>query len=669
MALDDAILALAGLSLGDAFGQAFYMPPTGGMIERRELPPAPWQWTDDTQLAISTFEELRDREWIDQDYLARRMAWRYTSDPERGYGVTTRTVLESVAQGEYYRSVLRKHFAEGSYGAAAASRAIITGAYFAAIPDHAAREGRLATGVTHIHPESLAAAEALARAAALAAHANHPSGADFLAQVARSLPASEIRRRIELAVDIPAHELAIAFSLIGSRRSATVLSSVPYALWCAAHNLDNYEEALWTTIAGLGICDTNCAITGGIVALASRKLPAEWLARREALPASLTGPERGLTQPGSALGHTLAETLDAVRIDPLTGAPNLYSLLEWAAQVDASGKLEGHFSVLAIHLVSIWEVNRQQGRTAGDELLRSFAVELYQRSASPVYRTGGDRFAVLLQSENRSLASARASRLIEEMNAQSPAPSRSALIHFEDAQEVNPGKLLACLNYALLDRHYAGSDPRLREFEAADIRAREEEYPWMTADLAGQYLNLGRLAEEALRLSETDVVSQLPNMRAALRTLESAIHIARSTQQPLALLMIDGDNLRRFNESGYEAGDEAIRLMSAVMKMNLRASDFLARWRTGDEFLILLPQTDTIGALKLAQRLCQAIEEDSTVWRYKTSISIGLAVYPQHGRTVQDLLSAAEGGLEEAKRLGKNRVVVAPDLPDTPAMD
>ena len=661
MALEDATLALTGLSLGDAFGQAFYMPPVGGMIERRELPPAPWPWTDDTQLAISVFEELRDREWIDQDYLARRMAWRFSTDPDRGHGDSTRMVLESVAQGEYFRTVQRHRFPEGSYGAAAAPRAIIVGAYFAATPAHAAREARLVAGITHTHPEALAAAEAVAQAAALAARPNHPSGADFLSHVARSLPASEIRRRLEQAILIPAHRLDEALELVGNRRTETVLSTVPFSLWCAAHHLNSFEEALWTTLTALGLRDTNCAIVGGIVALGGRRLPEEWLARREALPAGITDLGPTLTSVPMLDTLAIAHKPSAIRIDPLTGMPNLYAMLEWAAQANEAGRLAEPFALLSIHLISIWEVNRVQGRTAGDELLRSFATELQQRTGSPVYRTGGDRFAVLLKAGDRALASSRASRLVDELNAISPAPSRSALVHFTDSEEISPGKILASLNYSMLERHFTGVRDyhRVREFDAADIHASHDEYPWMTSDLAGQYLNLGRLAEEALRLSETDIVSQLPNMRAALRQLENAVNIARSTSQPMAILMVDGDNLRRFNQEGYEAGDEAIRLMSAVMKLNLRSSDFLARWRTGDEFLILLPQTETIGALKLAERLCQAIDEDSSAWRFRTSISIGVAIYPDHGKTVQDLLAAAEWGLEEAKRLGKNRVIVA----------
>lgn len=64
----------------------------------------------------------------------------------------------------------------------------------------------------------------------------------------------------------------------------TSQDTVPFCLWCAAHHLENYEAALWTTVTPQGDRDTNCAIVGGIVSLSARRVPAEWLARREPLP-------------------------------------------------------------------------------------------------------------------------------------------------------------------------------------------------------------------------------------------------------------------------------------------------------------------------------------------------------------------------------------------------
>ena len=80
---------------------------------------------------------------------------------------------------------------------------------------------------------------------------------------------------------IPA--MAIAISL-GNGSRVTAPDTVPFALWCAARHADDFEEAMWTTVAGLGDRDTTCAIAGGIVAAGGASIPAQWLEAREPLP-------------------------------------------------------------------------------------------------------------------------------------------------------------------------------------------------------------------------------------------------------------------------------------------------------------------------------------------------------------------------------------------------
>src|SRR5689334_4590552 len=84
--------------------------------------------------------------------------------------------------------------------------------------------------------------------------------------------------------------------------------------------------------------------------------------------------------------------------------------------------------------------------------------------------------------------------------------------------------------------------------------------------------------------------------------------------------------------------------------------NLLARWRVGDEFLVLLSNTALERALGLAERLRGAVEEESRAWLYPVTISIGVAVYPRHGETVEQLLHAGECAKERAKAEGKNRV-------------
>jgi diguanylate cyclase (GGDEF)-like protein len=207
------------------------------------------------------------------------------------------------------------------------------------------------------------------------------------------------------------------------------------------------------------------------------------------------------------------------------------------------------------------------------------------------------------------------------------------------------------------DHYYQNNNGLPREFDATAIRAMPD-FSWMMVDLAEQVRKMGQMVDEVDRLSQTDVVSQLPNLRMAMIVLENSLKQANDHKQPLAILMLDNDNLRLYNQISYEAGDEAIRLLGHVLKDQLRQTDFQARWRMGDEFLIILPDTTEEAAFQVGCRVCAAVEEASQSRLFPSTISGGIAIYPKHGPTLNDLLHSAEVGLKAAKKNGKNRVVV-----------
>ena len=123
--------------------------------------------------------------------------------------------------------------------------------------------------------------------------------------------------------------------------------------------------------------------------------------------------------------------------------------------------------------------------------------------------------------------------------------------------------------------------------------------------------------------------------------------------------MIDGDNIRIYNSINYAAGDEMIRDMSFVFKDTLRPNDFVARWRTGDEFIAILHDTPIEGAKIVGERLRLAVKEVSRSWRFPVTISIGVATYPTHGDYMDTLIDKAESANKRAKEQGKNQVVLA----------
>lgn len=277
-----AWLSFQGLSIGDAFGEETLKHPDA--LESRWLSRAmPWRWSDDTAQALAVVEVLSARGAVDADALAERLSARYMADPRRGYGMATRRLLRSLAEGGDWREVAPALFDGGSYGNGGAMRAPPIGAFYAGQPEQAAAAGALAASVTHAHPEGRAGGQAVAVAASLVGGAAPVAGAALLDAVASFLPASEVRRRILLARDVASDALSEAVSVLGNGQQISAQDTVPLCLWVAAHHLGTFEPALWWTAQARGDADTCCAIVGGILALRA-PLPIDWLDAREPLP-------------------------------------------------------------------------------------------------------------------------------------------------------------------------------------------------------------------------------------------------------------------------------------------------------------------------------------------------------------------------------------------------
>jgi len=182
---------------------------------------------------------------------------------------------------------------------------------------------------------------------------------------------------------------------------------------------------------------------------------------------------------------------------------------------------------------------------------------------------------------------------------------------------------------------------------------------WLSLKNVYQVLIMGRNLEQIQQEAYTDTLSGLPNMKSALLHLEQAFQDASDHHTCFSMLMIDGDNIRQYNRINYAAGDEMIRLMGCVLKEHLRLNDFLARWRTGDEFIVILPDTSIEDARIIGERFRLAVKEASVKWRFHTTISIGIASYPAHGKDVQMIIDQVEAANKCAKDQGKDRVIIA----------
>ena len=287
-----ALVSLDGLSVGDAFGERFfYAPNLERMIAERAMPRMPWFYTDDTEMALGIVEILDRFGTIEQDELAAVFAQRYAAAPKRGYGATAHEILAAVGSGVAWQIAAPRAFhGAGSMGNGGAMRVAPLGAYWADDLDAAVQQARASAAVTHAHDEGQAGAIAAAIAAAWAARrgAGETVGppAEMIELALACTPKGETRTGLRRAVALLDESSVESVALIlGNGSKITAPDTVPFTLWCAARHIDNYVEAIWTAVAALGDIDTNCAIVGGIVALASgpKAIPTEWLSSREPL--------------------------------------------------------------------------------------------------------------------------------------------------------------------------------------------------------------------------------------------------------------------------------------------------------------------------------------------------------------------------------------------------
>lgn len=195
-------------------------------------------------------------------------------------------------------------------------------------------------------------------------------------------------------------------------------------------------------------------------------------------------------------------------------------------------------------------------------------------------------------------------------------------------------------------------------------------------------LRIERLVRDqgkAKEIALLDGLTRLPNYRALMgdknekppligeleRLFEHTVRKGSGMDETLCVLMLDLDRFKDYNDRfGHLAGDDALRALATILVGNTRKADFVARYG-GEEFTVVLPNTRVKDALKSAQRIRKAIEE-STKFKDKTTVSIGLAYFPDlytNPKNHMELIDIADKRLYSAKTGGRNRVVFSDNPP------
>jgi len=158
-----------------------------------------------------------------------------------------------------------------------------------------------------------------------------------------------------------------------------------------------------------------------------------------------------------------------------------------------------------------------------------------------------------------------------------------------------------------------------------------------------------KTAEEQIRrLALTDPLTGLANYRRLLEALKSEITRCNRTARSFALLLLDLDGLKTINDAhGHQAGSRALSRVANILRTHCRSMDTIARYG-GDEFVIVLPETGGEAARQVAQRISKGSRDDSE--KPPISVSVGIALFPHDGRTLDELLAAADRALYREKR-------------------
>lgn len=173
-----------------------------------------------------------------------------------------------------------------------------------------------------------------------------------------------------------------------------------------------------------------------------------------------------------------------------------------------------------------------------------------------------------------------------------------------------------------------------------------------------------QLVEELMARARTDDLTGLPNFRAFREKIDDDISRASRYKERFGILVLDLDRFKKYNDNfGHLAGNAALQRVAAVIHTTVRSADFAARYG-GEEFAVIVRKTDMAALGHAAERIRSAVEalpappDGATV-----TISIGAAMFPADGGNVETLFQAADERLYEAKRLGRNRVVVTTATP------
>lgn len=181
----------------------------------------------------------------------------------------------------------------------------------------------------------------------------------------------------------------------------------------------------------------------------------------------------------------------------------------------------------------------------------------------------------------------------------------------------------------------------------------------MLANQAGLAIENSQLYEKTVLRAHSDSLTDLWNHGYFQYLLQEELEKSKVTRDPLSLLAVDIDDFKIYNDTlGHQSGDKILKELSTVLKNQSRKMDYVCRYG-GEEFMVILPQTNKQESYLIAERLRQDIEKQPFIYEEilpnkKLTVSIGVSTFPEDGTSPADLIASADKALYHAKNTGKN---------------
>lgn len=354
----------------------------------------------------------------------------------------------------------------------------------------------------------------------------------------------------------------------------------------------------------------------------------------------------------------------AARTDELTGVQNYRALAEQLGS-RARRRQDNPFSVIMLEVDDLRHLNNVHGHQAGNKALRHVSEILKQNARANDYvtRFGGDEFVILLSGAGKEAALQAAARLAHAIG-ETP---------FDLGQTQPAGRLTVSMGVASFPDDGSSPEEVLQKADEAVYKSKMDGKDRITSYSAGMVGMDGEYQGRKI-LGAVEPVTGLYDKSYMHEQLAFQVRLARHFDRPLSLIVLDVDAMEHINdEYGGSAGDHVLREI-ALMVMRAHGDPAFVCKSQGDEIAVIMTGTPSSGALGLAERIRQEVESEDFYGAVikggaraespvRITVSLGIANFPEHATSPQDLLLKSQLALERTKQAGGNRCQeYSPDL-------